>query len=128
MKLYEFFGNINLDLDQDKNKDSHSPSKEEENQLGDELFWYILDHDELHKKHVMPVSKDLEKKYEDKKGDSSRDWKMWIPMVNQGCMKYWKEKKLEKHPSDAFPKDLRKELCQRLEDHYRENITKGKRK
>jgi hypothetical protein len=128
MKLYEFFGNINLDLDQDKNRDAHSPSKEEENQLGDELFWYILDHDELHKKHVMPVSKDLEKKYEEEKGDSTRDWKMWMPMVNQGCMKYWKEHKLEKHPGDAFPKDLRKELCQRLEDHYREHTTKGKRK
>jgi hypothetical protein len=128
MKLNEFFGHINLDLDQDKNRDSNSPSKEEENQLGDDLFWYILDHDDLHKNYFMPIAKELEKKYKKTKDNASHDWKEWAPMVNSGCMKYWKEKKIEKHPTDVFTKELRKEICKRLEEHYRDSITKDEHK
>ena len=125
MKLFEFFGNINHDPNEGKDRDLDSPSKEEEQQLGDDVYWFILDEDDLHKKFFMPIAKELKKKYDDTTDDASNDWKVWIPMVNAGCMKYYKEHKLEEHPKDAFPKELRTELCKRLEEHYRENITNG---
>jgi hypothetical protein len=128
MKLYEFFGNMNLDLDQDKGKDSSAPSKEEEDQIGDELFWYIIDHDDLHKNHFLPAAKEIKKKHDQDPKESMHDWKTWAPMVNSGCMKYWKEKKMKKHPTDAFPKDLRKDLCKRLADHYHKDIIKDEYK
>ena len=124
MKLYEFFGNMNLDLDQNKTSDPHASTKEEENQLCDDVFWYIIDDDELHKKMFMPIAKEIKKNGKLDAGD----WKAWAPMVNKGCMNYWKEKKMEKHPGDAFPKQMRKDLCKRLEDHYRKDIFKDEYK
>ena len=124
MKLFEFFGNINHNPNEDQNKDPQSPGKEEEQELCDNVFWFILDDDDLHKKYFMPIAKELKAKYADTTDDASRDWKTWIPMVNAGCMKYYKEHKLEQHPSDAFSKEFRRDLCKRLEDHYHESIEK----
>jgi hypothetical protein len=125
MKLFEFFGNINHDPNQEDKRDPQSPSKEEEQELCDNVFWFILDDDELHKKHFMPIAKELKAKYANTADDASHDWKSWIPMVNSGCMKYYKENKIEKNPSKTFSKDFRKDLCKRLEDHYRESIEKA---
>lgn len=126
MKLFEFFGNINHDPNQEEKRDPQSPGKEEEQELADNVFWYILDDDDLHKKHFMPIAKELKAKYADKTDDASRDWKVWIPMVNAGCMKYYKEHKIEDHPSDTFHKEFRRDICKRLEDHYHEAIEKDK--
>lgn len=125
MKLYEFFGNINRDPEQDKDQDPQALGKEEEQELCDNVFWYIIDEDDLHKKYFMPIAKKLKAKYDDTTDDASGDWKVWIPMVNAGCMKYYEENKLNQHPKDAFPKELRNDLCKRLEDHFREDIAKG---
>lgn len=124
MKLFEFFGNINHNPNEDNDRDPQSLGKEEEQELGDNVFWFILDDNELHKKHFMPIAKELKAKYADKSDDASLDWKVWIPMVNAGCMKYYKEHQIEKHPSDAFSKEFRRDVCKRLEDHYHEAIEK----
>ena len=125
MKLYEFFGKINHNPNEDKdNQDPQALGKEEEQELADNVFWYILDNDELHKKFFMPISKELKKKYADTTDNASRDWKVWLPMVNSGCMKFYKERNLEQHPSDAFGKEFRRDICKRLEDHYHEAIEK----
>jgi hypothetical protein len=126
MKLFEFFGNINHNPNQDKDLDSKTPGKEEEQQLADDVFWYILDDNDLHKKYFMPISKELKIKYADTKDDDSRDWKVWLPLVNAGCMKFWKEHKIKQHPKDAFHKEFRRDVCKRLEDHYHEEIAKDK--
>jgi hypothetical protein len=124
MKLYEFFGNINFD--QEKGRDSKSLSKEEEQELGDDVFYYILDDDDLHKKYFMPVAKELKAKYDDTSDDASHDWKVWSPMVKSGCARYYKEHELKKHPEDVFTKEFRKDICKRLESHYRESISRDK--
>lgn len=127
MKLYEFFGHINVD-DLVKNKDHQTSvdDHEQEVDLEEELFNFILDDDDLHKKFFMPIAKNIKRSATD--GDpktDSHDWKLWISMVNAGCMKYYKEHDIKKHPKDAFPKDLRKDLCKRLTDHYHEDIMKN---
>ena len=126
MKLYEFFGHINLDHGDDKNKDPAKTDSLQEEELLTSVFEFILDDDELHKKHFMPIAKNIKKAEKD--GDpktDSKSWKLWIPMVNAGCMKYYKEHDVKKHPNDAFTKEVRKELCQKLADHYHPDIIKN---
>jgi hypothetical protein len=129
MKLYEFFGHISFDQNSDKDKDPLNHNREEEIELSDDIFNFILDDDSLHKKFFMPTAKKilLAKNDNDPKTDS-HDWKIWLPMVNTGCMNYYKEHDLKKHPKEAFSKDLRKDVCKRLVDHFHEDIIKGKYK
>lgn len=125
MKLYEFFGNIKHDTEQDKDLDPQSIGKEEEQELEDQVFWFILDDDDLHKKYFMPVAKELVRIYKtDTKADDLVDWKTWMPMVNTGCMNFYKEQDLNKRPEDVFTKEMRIALCKRLTDHYHDDILK----
>ena len=78
MLLNEFFGK-NIDPVKDLNKDRKDKN------IGDDLFWYIVDHDKLHKK-------------------------------------------LKGHLGNVFSKELRQDMCERLLDHYREDIVNGKYK
>jgi hypothetical protein len=129
MKLYEFFGTINLDQNTDKDKDPLNHNREKEVELSNDIFNFILDDDLLHKKFFMPVAKSilLAKNDKDPKTDS-HDWKLWIPMTNAGCMNYYKEHDLKEHPTDVFTKEIRKDLCKKLANHFHEDIIKGKYK
>lgn len=123
MKLYEFFGNIDHNVNQDNDRDPAAPSKEDEKELGDQLFWYILDNNDLHKKYYMPAAKELHRIYKsDTKSDDVHDWKTWMPMVEAGCREFYKEHEVKESPQDAFNKELRIDLCKRLADHYHEEI------
>ena len=122
MKLYEFFGNFNHNVNAENDNESATLTKEQEHELEDTVFWYILDNDDLHKKYFLPIAKELAKKYANTKDDASFDWKVWISMVHSGCMKYWKENKIQQHPKDTFGKEFRKNICKRLEDHYHNEI------
>ena len=51
-----------------------------------------------------------------------------MPMVNKGCKEYYHEKKLKGHLGKIFTKELRQDTCERLYDHYKEDIIKGKYK
>jgi hypothetical protein len=125
MKLNEFFGNIKHDTDQDKNRDPQSIGKEEEQELEDQIFWCILDDDDLHKKYFIPVAKELVRIHKtDTKADDLVNWKTWMPMVNAGCMNFYKEEDLKKRPEDVFTKEMRVALCKRLTDHYHDDILK----
>lgn len=120
MKLFEFFGKMSFDKDEER--DTFSLSKEEEENLEDALFSYILEDDDLHKKYFMPIAKSLKARYHDHSDDASKDWKQWLPMVNKGCIKYFEENDVPGDPKDTFNQKLRKALCQRFEIHYRTDI------
>ena len=124
MKLYEFFGNIN----QDKEQDPHGLGKEEQQELSDQMFWYILDHDELHKKHFMPTAKKIKKTHEKDNKSGHHEWKLWLPMVNKGCMHFYKENHIKGDPKETFNKKFRIDLCKRLVDHFHKDIIKGEYK
>lgn len=126
MKLYEFFGHYEMSMSQESDEPK-SLSKEEEETMTDQIFWYILDDDALHKKYFMPAAKKLKKIYDsESKEDDKHDWKTWIPMVNRGCVKYYKENNLSGNPEKIFHKKIRKDLCKRLVDHYDEDIKNNK--
>ena len=124
MKLYEFFGNIKHDANEDSKPGS--PNKEEQQEIADQTFWYILDDNDLHKEFFMPIAKELKKIYDSKsKEDDMHDWKVWMPMVKKGCMEFYKEHEVPGDPNDSFNKDFRIDLCKRLADHYHDEIIKG---
>ena len=126
MKLYEFFGTwqakgpMDVDNPMDKNGDGNV-TREEKDQFKNDLFFYILDNDDIHKKQFYEVTEQI---YADKKVDET----VWLPMVNRGCMEYYKDRQLQDDPSDLFTKEFREDLCKMLDDHFRKDVLKGEYK
>lgn len=118
MILKEFFGPAikagKAALDKDKSSEQ-----------GDDLFWYILDHDKLHKDYFLPLAQKIKKHHQESKFDKSKYVKEFMPMVNKGCVEYYNKKDLTGKLGKLFPKKLREELCEKLFDHYYEDVIKG---
>ena len=124
MKLYEFFGNI----ERDPNKDDKAPDNlknEKQQELINNLFWFIIDDDKLHKEYFMPAASEIYKAHKAKKLDCVHDWKTWMPMVKQGCIEFYKEHRMEEDPAELFNKELRIDMCKQLADHYHKDIISG---
>jgi hypothetical protein len=116
MLLQEFFGR-SIDLDANKRKDQQTEK------IGDDLFWYVVDHDRIHKDYFFPIAKQL------KKTDGCSPemiLELFMPMVKKGCKEYYEYKKMKGKLGKIFPKSLREEMCNRLYEHYREDIKKDK--
>ena len=126
MRLFEFFGNIKHDSKEDS--DPKTVSKDEERKISDDVFWYILDSDELHKKYFLPRAKEIKAAYDVDKSLKGDDWKLWLPMAKAGCLEFYKKHEIKGHPSDTFTKEFFTELCKRLADHHYKDIIKGEYK
>lgn len=118
MLLNEFFGKaIKAGLKGDKKYDG----KDKNN---DELFWYIIDHDKLHKDMFLPLAQKIKKQHAKGNVDKEKTVLEYLPMVNKGCSEYYKHKKMTGKIHKLFPEALRKELCEKLFDHYNDDIIK----
>jgi hypothetical protein len=118
MKLYEFFGsNLNLKSDHD---DPHSMDQEKRKQLMQDIFYYMIDHDDLHKKQFFEIATGIHRNPE-----KEHHPKIWLPMVNKACMEFYKEMQMEGNPVEVFDKKFRGELCKKAADHYHKDILKG---
>jgi hypothetical protein len=117
MKLYEFFGALNVNQSPDKNEDGVL-SKEEREQFKNDLFNYILDHDKIHKENFYDVTEEIFKDKECKEN-------VWSPIVKRGCMDYYREQQLKDDPKDIFTDEFQEDMCKMLDDHYRKDILKG---
>ena len=113
MLLNEFFGQ-EADIHKDPSKD------QEDNKIKDELYWYILDHDRLHKDYFHPIAKKLKQPHK-----RSAVIQEFMPMVEKGCKEFYHFHKMEGKLGKVFPKDLRNEICQQLYDHYIEGVKKN---
>lgn len=119
MKLLEFFSRQpGSDAGQMHDKDKNA-------NFDDDLFWYILDHDKLHKDYFFPIAKKLKNL---KECGDGQIFEMFMPMVVKGCKEYYHDRKMEGRLSKKFPVKMREGLCMRLYDHYSDNIRKGKYK
>jgi hypothetical protein len=119
MKLYEFFGKLDVNLKQEKTEDDHyKMTLEEKDQFKNELYFYILDHDDSHRKQFHDVAETITKDKESKKD-------IWMPMINKCCMEFYREKKMPQDPKDLFDSKFRNELCDMVDEHYRKDIIKG---
>lgn len=118
MLLNEFFGHINL-------KPFKSSTDEEDRKLKEEgmfedIVEFIINDDTLHKKVFFPIAEEIVRKpAEEHKPD------VWLPLVNKGCMKFYRENELKEDPAKLFNKKFREELCTRLAEHYNKDILKG---
>lgn len=116
MFLREFFGkSININKELSKNQDDQG--------LGNDLFWFIIDHDRLHKDYFHPIAQKIHKA---KNVDKEKMVLEFLPMVEKGCQEFYKEQGLPGHLEDNFNKEFMKEMCERLYDHYKEDIVSGK--
>jgi hypothetical protein len=128
MKLYEFFG---VPTNEKSEKDQVDPRDElsgvtqaDKDKLVDDVYWYILDHDQLHKDHFIPLAREIAEKQKSKSFDHGKYVSKWMPLVNKGCMEFYKEMKMTRDPKDIFPSDMRKALCHRLADQHHKDIEK----
>jgi hypothetical protein len=127
MKLYEFFSVPSLEKDEDGQLEKMTGSNREK--LSDELFWYILDNDKIHKEHFVPIAQKVGRELKAKKKiDRDAFRECWMPMVEAGCMEFHKEHKMQGRPSKLFDKEFCKGLCERLADKHLEDIRKGEYK
>jgi hypothetical protein len=62
MLLKEFFGKA-IDINKQMNK-----SRDDEG-VGNDLFWFIIDHDRLHKDHFHPLAKKIHAAHKNNKLD-----------------------------------------------------------
>jgi hypothetical protein len=116
MLLKEFFGRA---IKAGKQTDKKYKDQDEEN---NDLFWYILDHDRLHKDYFLPIAQKIKKEHASKKLNKESCIMEFMPMVEKGCMEYYQYKKLNGKLGKLFPKSLREELCEKMYDHYCEDI------
>lgn len=89
----------------------------------DDLFYFILDHDKLHKDYFFPVARKLSNLQE---AQEQSIIELFMPMVVKGCKEFYHKQKMEGRMDKKFPRDLREELCKRLYDHYYEDVRAGK--
>lgn len=117
MNLFEFFGKsvINNHENDDRHSDSNKDKiTQEQEKIRDEIYWYLLDNDELHKKYCLPLIKEIFKNKNNKNFNLKRFSKKFMPMINRACIQYYKELKLSDDPNDIFPRKFRLSLCKRL--------------
>jgi hypothetical protein len=117
MLLNEFFGHFNVKSEK-KNTDEDLKLKEEG--MCDDIFEFILNDDDLHKRVFFPIAEEIVNK---PTTDHTPD--EWLPMVNKGCMKFYHRNALKEDPSTLFNKKFRENLCHKLADHYNPDILKG---
>ena len=113
MLLNEFFGRTS-NIHQDPTED------QEETKIKDELYWYILDHDRLHKDYFHPIAGKLKRSH-----DRAAMIQAFMPMVEKGCKEFYHHHEMEGRLGKLFPKKMREELCQQLYGHHVKGIKKN---
>lgn len=119
MLLKEFFSRP-IEIDQ-----NHRDRDQQGQKIDDELFWYILDHDKLHKEYFFPIAKKLKTI---KECGDSMIYELFMPMVIKGCKEFYSDRKMEGRLSKKFPLELREGICKKLYEHYLDDVKKDKYK
>lgn len=123
MKLYEFFSVPSIEKDEEHQSDDQSNTNREK--LANDLFWYILDHDDLHKKYFIPIAQKIDRKLRaEEKVDREEYTECWMPMVKEGCLEFHKENKMKGDPKKLFDKEICKGLCHRFAEKHLEDLEK----
>ena len=119
MRLNEFFGKA-VDINKQMAKTNQDQG------LGNDLFWFIIDHNKLHKDYFQPIATKIYKAQKSKKIDKEALIKEFMPMVRKGCQEFYKYNKLPGNFETNFSKQLLDEMCERLYDHYKDDIADNK--
>lgn len=117
MRLLEFFEKLNF-----KNIDKDNASNI------DDVFSFILNHDKLHKDFFIPIAKKIKKDFKEGKTSKKEYIKIFKPMVLKGCKEYYIKEKLNKKFENLFPEDFQLNICEKLCDHFYDDIVREKYK
>jgi hypothetical protein len=120
VKLYEF--QVHRDV---FNVDSKAKEKETNEHLQKDVVGFILDSDDLHKKHFLPVAWKLHKHHKKGSYDKDNAFHHYMDLVNEGCIEYYKDKKLQKDPNEIFPYKMRLTIARQLAEIHHDPIAKG---
>lgn len=120
VKLYEF--QVHRDV---FSYDTKAKEKETNEHLQKDVMGFILDSDDLHKKHFLPVAWKLHKHHKQNKYDREKAFEHYIDLVNEGCLAYYKDKKMDKDPNEIFPFKMRLVLAKQLAEIHHDPIAKG---
>jgi tRNA(Glu) U13 pseudouridine synthase TruD len=104
------------------NVNKHLQKNRQDSNIDNEVFWFLIDNDRLHKQYFHSLAKYIFNQLQHKDIDKAADVKKFMPMVKSGCLEYYNEKKLPGHFEDNFDKEAMKDLCDKLYDHYIEDI------
>lgn len=115
MLLNEFFGNYTPKIASENNDSLDS----------DDIFWFIVNHNKLHKDHVPAIVKEIKSSTD---MNDEQILKTFTPIVHKGCKEYYESKKLLGKLGKIFPKKLREELCHKLYDYFHDDVIKNKYK
>lgn len=113
MKLLEFFSVDNQENPEESNSED----------LAKDVTGFILDDDELYKQKILPLVHSMKKGLDD---DALK--KKFLEIVNDGCIKYYKEEDLKKDPNELFPKSMRQTIVKNLIDLYKNTLKKKDKK
>lgn len=117
MLLNEFFGSYDFKTGSNKHDED---AKMKEADLVSEVFEYIINDDNLHKTDFFPIAEKVVKEAtKEQKSD------LWMPLATKGCINYYKENEMKDDPKKIFTMEMRKDLCDKLAEHYQGDILKG---
>lgn len=125
MKLLEFFSVPSIENQPQSKKDIKDKSDDKKEQMVNDVYWFILDHDRLHKKHFFSIARKIN--LENKKNgqvDRKKFTDCWMPMVKEGCMDFYETQKMQGDPKKIFTKEMLKTICERLADRHIQDIIK----
>ena len=125
MLLTEFFSVPSIKDNDPKLGFKDPDSKTQREKLANDVFWFILDHDRLHKEHFFPIAKEINEAIKKNKLDRKKYTECWMPMVEEGCKDYHEEHKMKGNPKKIFDEEFCKEMCERIAEQYIEDIRKG---
>ena len=114
MRLLEFFNPKHENWEKvDRDKDLVP----QDTNLEDNIYYFIIDDDRLHKEHFLPLAINYYKQKDRKDFDRKSFAKSCLPMVKDGCRAYCKTLKLEDGiPDGMLNKGLFRSLAHRLVD------------
>lgn len=113
MRLLEFFSVNN-------NDDSKEEAKDE---VRKDLMAYILDNDDVYKADLLPLVKKL------KAGQDEESLKDdFLKVVNDCCIKFYKEEEFKHDPNKVFPLSMRRQAVNDLIKLYKNSFKKDKKK
>ena len=119
MMLKEFFGKA-INIDKHKTKTNQNQG------LGNDLFWFIIDHNKLHKDYFHPIAKKIYQANKSNNVDKEVLVKEFMPMVRKGCQEFYNYNKMPGRFETNFSQQMLDELCEKLYDHYKDDISSNK--
>ena len=112
MRLLEFFSVSN----------AQDPEEESKEEIKKDLMAFILDDDDVYKTKLLPLVKKLQSSQ-----DEEALKKDFLEVVNDCCLKFYKEQEFTHNPNKIFPLSMRREAVEDLIKVYKNSFKKDKK-